>query len=81
MKKYTYQIHLDPEPEGGFTVIVHALAGCVTWGKDYNHALQMAQQAIEGYLEALVELGKPIPEEPVTTPVDTVVQVRAPVTV
>ena len=75
MKKYTYRIHLEPEPEGGFTVTVPALPGCVTWGKDYEHALAMVQEAIQGCLEVLVELGKPIPEEPVTTPVDTIVQV------
>ena len=78
MKKYTYQIHLEPEPEGGFTVTVPALPGCVTWGEDYDHAIAMAQEAIEGYLEVLMEEGKPIPEEPITTPVDTLIQVKSP---
>lgn len=81
MREYTYRIHLEPEPEGGFTVTVPALPGCVTWGKDYEHALQMAQEGIEGFLEALVELGKPIPEETVTRPIDTLIQVRAPAVV
>ena len=79
VKKYIYKIHLDPEPEGGFTVTVPALSGCVTWGKDYDHALAMAQEAIEGYLEVLAKEGKPIPEEAVTTPVDTLIQVKSPV--
>ena len=78
MKKCLYKIHLEPEPEGGFTVTVPALPGCVTWGEDYEHALAMAQEVIEGYLAVLVEEGKPIPEEPVTTPVDTLIQVNAP---
>jgi predicted RNase H-like HicB family nuclease len=62
MKKYTYQIHLEPEPEGGFTVTVPSLPGCVTWGEDYDHAIAMAREAVEGYLELLVEEGKAIPE-------------------
>ena len=78
MKKHSYRIHLDPEPEGGFTVTVPALPGCVTWGEDYDHALATAQEAVEGYLEILVEEGKPIPEEPVTAPVDGLIQVRSP---
>jgi predicted RNase H-like HicB family nuclease len=32
MKIYIYRIHLEPEPEGGFTATVPALPGCVTWG-------------------------------------------------
>ena len=78
MKQCTYRVHLDPEPEGGFTVTVPALPGCVTWGEDYGHALAMAQEAIEGYLDVLVGEGKPIPEEAITTPVDTLVQVKSP---
>ena len=38
----------------------------------------MAKEAIEGYLEVLAEEGKPIPEEPVTTAVDTLIQVKSP---
>lgn len=78
MRKCTYRVHLNPEPEGGFTVSVPALPGCVTWGRDDDHALAMAQEVIEGYLEVLVEEGKPIPEEPLTSPIDTLVQVKSP---
>ncbi len=78
MKKNLYHIHLEPEPEGGYTVTVPALPGCITWGEDYDHAIAMAHEAIEGYLEVLVEEGRPIPEESVTTPVDTYIQVKSP---
>lgn len=57
---------------------VPALPGCVTWGEDYDHALAMAQEAIEGILEVLAEQGKPIPEDLGSAPVDTVVQVNSP---
>lgn len=39
----------------------------------------MAEEAIEGFLEALVKAGQPIPDEPITIPVDTVIQVKSPV--
>lgn len=81
MKTHTYRIHLEPEPEGGFTVTVPALPGCVTWGENYDHALAMAQEAIEGYLEVLVDDGKAIPEESLSTPIDTLVQVTPPAAV
>ena len=80
MKKPIFKVHLEPEPEGGFTVTVPALPGCVTWGEDYGHALAMAQEAIEGFIEVLAEQGKPIPQEDVTAPVDTLVEVNPPAT-
>lgn len=41
------------EPEGGFTVIVPSLPGCVTYGKDLKQASEMAKEAISLYLESL----------------------------
>jgi len=80
VKTYTYRIHLEPEPEGGFTVTVPALPGCVTWGKDYAQALEMAQDAIYCYLASLVKDGLPLPAEaPPTEAVDAVIQVKPPV--
>lgn len=47
-----YPIVLTPEIEGGFTVTVPDLPGCVTYGKTLSEAKEMAVEAIEGYLEA-----------------------------
>lgn len=52
-KQLTYNIMLQPEPEGGFTVIVPSLPGCVTYGKDLKEAKAMAQDAISCYLASL----------------------------
>ncbi|MDP7640548.1 MAG: type II toxin-antitoxin system HicB family antitoxin [Candidatus Hydrogenedentes bacterium] len=78
MKTYAYTVHIESAEEGGFVVTVSAFPGCVTQGKSYEEALAMAQEAIEGFLEALVEIGQPISEEPITIPVDTVIQVTSP---
>jgi len=59
-----YTILLDPdEEEGGYTVTVPALPGCITQGETLEEAIAMARDAIRGYLEALVKDGQPIPEE------------------
>ena len=78
MKTYTYKIHLEPEPEGGFTVTVPALPGCVTWGATHEEALRMAQEAIEGFLQSLAEIGAPIPQQQPEAPLDSLICVEHP---
>ncbi len=60
---HTYRIILTPEPEGGFTIHVPALPGCITFGLDMDHALEMAREAIKGYLLILKEQGSVIPDD------------------
>jgi len=78
MRTLTYKIQLEPEPEGGFTVTVPALPGCITYGETWELAVERAHEAIEGFLETLVQLGKAIPEETVSIPTETIVQVKTP---
>ena len=63
MKRLTYRILLNREPEGGYTVTVPALPGCVTYGENVDEAISMAKEAIELYIESLVEHNEPIPDE------------------
>ena len=49
----SYRILLKKEPEGGYTVTVPSLTGCVTYGKSIEEAIEMAKEAIELYLESL----------------------------
>jgi antitoxin HicB len=56
MKQLTYRLLLTPEPEGGYTVIVPALPGCVTWGENIDHAIEMAREAIEVFIESMVRI-------------------------
>lgn len=60
---YKYTIVLRPEKEGGFTVMVPALSGCVTYGKTLEEAKTMADDAIRGYLESMKKHGEPISSE------------------
>ncbi len=63
MKTLSYRIILRKEPEGGYTVLVPALPGCVTYGKTVEEAIEMAKDAIRGYIESLIEDGEEIPLE------------------
>lgn len=58
-----YTIIYTTEPEGGFTVTVPSLPGCVTYGKDLNDAKKMAKDAILLYLESLNKHNESIPQE------------------
>jgi len=37
-KTFRYNVILRPEPEGGFTVVVPSLPGCVTYGRNLKEA-------------------------------------------
>lgn len=64
MGNYQYTIFLHPDAEqGGYTVTVPALLGCVTEGETVEEAITMAREAIQLYIASLVEDGKPIPVE------------------
>jgi antitoxin HicB len=60
---YTYKIHLHKEAEGGYTVSVPALPGCITYGEDVDEAIAMAKEAIGLYVEELQERGEIVPDD------------------
>jgi antitoxin HicB len=59
----TYTIQLQPEPEGGFTVLVPALPPVVTYGETYEEAMANAREAIELILEVYRDEGIEIPPD------------------
>jgi predicted RNase H-like HicB family nuclease len=61
MNTLSYRILLKREPEGGYTVTVPSLPGCVTYGDTIDESIEMAREAIELYIESLVEHGEEIP--------------------
>lgn len=58
-----YTVIYTSEFEGGFTVTVPSLPGCVTYGTDLNEAKKMAKDAIKLYLESLKKHKEAIPSE------------------
>lgn len=63
MRYLNFRILLRREPEGGYTVTVPMLPGCVTYGETIDDAIVMAREAIELYIEDLRERGEDIPTE------------------
>lgn len=55
MKIHHYTAVFQKEPEGGYTVIIPALKGCVTYGKSVETASDAAKEAIESYLGSLAK--------------------------
>ncbi|MGB0564307.1 MAG: type II toxin-antitoxin system HicB family antitoxin [Spirulinaceae cyanobacterium] len=47
------QVVLEPSEEGGYTVSVPSLPGCISEGDDLDEALSNIQEAIELYLEPI----------------------------
>jgi len=60
---FTYKLLLHKEEDNGFTVIVPALPGCVSYGDNLDEAIKMAKEAIELYIEELQERGENIPDD------------------
>ncbi|MDZ8034739.1 MULTISPECIES: type II toxin-antitoxin system HicB family antitoxin [unclassified Nostoc] len=47
------RVVLEPSDEGGYTVHVPSLPGCISEGETLEEALENIQEAIELYLEPL----------------------------
>jgi len=56
-----YTVIYEPQPEGGYTVSVPALPGCITEGDTIAEARSMAEDAIRGYCESLLADGLALP--------------------
>jgi antitoxin HicB len=63
MKNLTYRVLLNKEPEGGYTVMVPVLPGCITYGETTEEAIENVKEAITLYIESLAAHNEPIPTE------------------
>ena len=59
----SYRVLLREEPEGGYTVTVPTLQGCITYGENIPNAIAMAREAVDLYIESLVAHGEAVPSE------------------
>lgn len=58
-----FNLMFTKETEGGYTVKVPALQGCVTYGKTLEEAKEKAADAIQAYVESLRKHGEPVPSD------------------
>jgi antitoxin HicB len=61
--QYNYKLLLRKEPEGGYTVFVPSLPGCITYGDNVDEVITMAKEAIELYIEELKDHGEVVPDD------------------
>lgn len=65
-KEASFRIVLRPEPEGGYTVIVPSLPGCITYGETVEEAKKMAKDAIKAYLKSMKKHGERVQDDSAT---------------
>lgn len=63
MKKRSYTVIYEADPEGGFVASVPALPGCYSQGDTLEETEQHIIEAIELYLETIHDGHGDVPEE------------------
>ena len=66
-----YTVLLEKGRESGYVAYCPALKGCVSQGADKEETMPNIKEAIEAYIEALVEDGLPVPTEAGGTSIDS----------
>ena len=57
-----YTLIIEKGQESGYVAYARALKGCVSQGKTKAAALKNIKEAMEAYIEALIENGIPVPQ-------------------
>jgi predicted RNase H-like HicB family nuclease len=58
-----YTVIIEKGRESGYVTYCPALKGCVSQGRTKGEALKHIKEAMEVYIEALIEDGLPVPTE------------------
>ncbi len=58
----SYNVVLEPDPDGGYVAVVPAFPGCYSQGNTVEEALAGAREAIELTIEDMEAAGEPIPD-------------------
>lgn len=58
-----YTAVFEPSDEGGYTVSVPALPGCISEGDTFEEAKEHIEEAVQAYLMSLRKHGEPVPVE------------------
>jgi predicted RNase H-like HicB family nuclease len=60
---HRFTVIFEKEDEGGYHVFCPTLPGCHTQSQTIDEGVQNIREAIELYVESLIEEGLPVPEE------------------
>ena len=72
----TYTVVIREGNESGYVATVPALPGCVSQGRTRRDTLKNIKEAIEVYIESLLEDGLPVPVQSGAEMVDVKVSAR-----
>lgn len=61
MKTYLFPVCLKKERDGRWSASCPVLSGCATWGHTRERALRNIREAVEAYVEDMIEAGESIP--------------------
>ncbi|HLG10893.1 MAG TPA: type II toxin-antitoxin system HicB family antitoxin [Dehalococcoidia bacterium] len=70
MKSYIFRVEVEQDEDGRLSAVVPALPGCAVWGLTIEDALEAIQDAAQAYVEILIEDGRPIPLDEVSSGAD-----------
>lgn len=62
-KIYDYMVIFEKEADGGYHAFCPVLKGCHSQGDNFEEALANITQAMELYVDSLIEEKEPIPED------------------
>lgn len=77
-KIYKYTVIFEPQKEGGFTVYIPSLPGCISEGDTFEDALKNIKKAADLYLSVMKEREKDLNtgnEEMIVAPIQIPVYV------
>ncbi|MCQ1538702.1 hypothetical protein FTO68_06855 [Methanocalculus taiwanensis] len=58
-----YTVLMEKNEDGGYTVTVPLLPGCISEGSTWEEALRHIEEAIAGYIDVAGKLSRQIPVE------------------
>lgn len=62
-KVFQYTAMFESAEEGGYTVTIPFLPGCISEGDTFEEALENVEEAIQSYLASVLKHGDEIPTE------------------
>ena len=76
MKGMKYTAILEKGQESGYVAYIPALRSCVSQGRSREEALENLKEAMQLYIEALLEDGLPVPTEVGKEAVELAVEIK-----
>lgn len=67
LRTLSYNVVLEPSKDGGYSVYVPSLPGCVSEGDLHQEALDSIRETIRGWLPVAQEFGDEIPASDILT--------------